>query len=204
MMMKKFNYSLLLAIISIGLISCSEDDSVTPNIIDSGQIGESSYRISELGENHHSIYTEIVIEASASEVWSVLTDWDNYTLGDGEGWSTTFLGLELIEGNAIEDGAIVDAYLFFEGFGNGPYRHTLIYRDGIEFGWSDPVAGSDQITDNHIYRVEEISATQTRFIQTDEYMGVDANGFFTTETLALNGIFHFNTFNNELKAEVER
>lgn len=58
------------------------------------------------------------------------------------------------------------------------------------------------ITDNHLYRVEVISEYQTRFIQTDEFLGTKP-GFFTTEELAAIGETGYNQFNAELKAEVE-
>ncbi|MFK7799326.1 MAG: hypothetical protein AB8E82_17885 [Aureispira sp.] len=204
--MKKLNYLFLFMILWGAITSCSKnegldpDDTTTDEVVLEGEF----YTVTKHGDNHHSIYSEIIINAPTSKVWNVLTDWNSYTLGVGTGWSTTFLGLELIGGNSIGNGATVDAYLYFDGFGNGPYRHTLIYTEGVEFGWSDPIAGSNAIADNHFYRVEAISATQTKFIQTDTYKGVDTNGYFTTEGLALGAVNHFTTFNQELKVEVEK
>ena len=44
----------------------------------------SSYRVDTMAENQHHVHTEILINASAAEVWDVLSDFENIQM-----WSTT-------------------------------------------------------------------------------------------------------------------
>ena len=192
--MKSIQFLTILLSIGILLYSCSKDDEC---IIDPSLEGSSS-EITELASDHHRVYTDIVINASLTEVWDVLTDFDNMS-----SWSTSFQGLT---GDISDGGQVVAIFIFPDPVtGNptqGEYPHTLIYSEGVEFGWSDPILGIDGITDNHFFRVEMISECQTRFINVDEYSGTDPN--ITTEIVANTVLGSFNQFNAELKAEIEK
>ena len=76
--------------------------------------------------------------------------------------------------------------------------HTLIYQDGVSFGWSDPfpaeIGGGN---DNHIYEVVSC-AEQTLFVQSDEVMDNPYASNFVNQLLP-----HYQLFNAELKAAAE-
>lgn len=169
---------------------CEVDESLTPT---------AGY-VTEISANHHKVYTDIVINASAEEVWSVLTNWADYS-----NWRTTdgFMG---ISGNLV-NGNTIDAQFRF-GTNTVNIPHTLIYVEGVRFGWSDPTGPAiappfGGFVDNHIYEVQPISECQSRFIQTDEYNGV-GNSVNNSESIANLSLPAFQEFNAELKAEVEK
>lgn len=153
---------------------------------------------SMVAENHHRVDSFIVIDASAEEVWDVLTDFE--TMPD---WSSSFQGLA---GDIEDGGAVVATYLVPnpETGETSPaqFPHTLSYEEGIRFGWSDPIAGLDGLQDNHRFELERLSDCQTRFVQTDAFTGTNPN--LNTETLANISAMGYEAFNAELKAETER
>ena len=147
----------------------------------------------ELGENHWQTYTEIIINAPADRVWKTLADWDNIKT-----WSSTLKG---IEGERKNNGKVIVSYLV----DGKTYEtsHNFIFEEGNEFGWSDPMVGSFRgLTDNHKFRVEKVSKSQTRFIQSDDFRG-EGNQNISAKDVANQTISFFPLFNKELKREVE-
>ncbi len=144
---------------------------------------------------HATVDTSVLIDASPTEVWATLTDFEAMA-----GWSSgTLQGMT----GEIKDGGSVTITFIFGTTENGEPNvmeipHTLIYQDGRSFGWSDPFP--DEIGgghDNHIYRVEACG-NQTLFVQSDEVVGNPYAANFVTQLLPM-----YQTFNTELKAEVE-
>ena len=170
--------------------SCSDDDCEI-------ELSGSTSEVTQISENHHSVYTDIIIDASTDDVWEVLTDFDNMP-----NWSTSFQGLS---GN-IEDGEqVIATFLLADSTGTliaVDFPHTLSYNEGVQFSWSDPIPVFPGIRDNHHYMVEEISECQTRFVQTDEFQGTDP--LINTEAIAHSSEADYNQFNTELKTEVEK
>ncbi|MEP4669299.1 MAG: hypothetical protein ABJZ91_10795, partial [Cyclobacteriaceae bacterium] len=83
-------------------------------------------------------------------------------------------------------------------------QHIFIYREMEEFGWSDPMEGSFKgLTDNHRFRVEKISDNQTRFIQSDDFKGLESEEM-SAEKVANITVKFFPTFNRELKIQAEK
>ncbi len=75
----------------------------------------------------------------------------------------------------------------------------LLYEDGREFGWSDPMVPG--LVDRHLYRVEAMPDGRTRFVQSDELRGPLApllGWFFVAEMIAT-----YPQFNRALKERVE-
>jgi hypothetical protein len=150
-------------------------------------------------------YTDIVINASTEEVWDVLKDYDNMP-----NWSSTLQG---IVGDIRNGGAVTTTYLLANPItgvmSSLQSQHTLIYEEGVLFGWSDPFELSPGsgvfITDNHRYKVEAISECQTRFIQTDDFTGtIPAGAGITVSQMSEFLVTSYKQFNQELKAEVEK
>jgi len=59
------------------------------------------------------------------------------------------------------------------------------------------------LRDNHRFRIERVSDTQTRFIQSDDFKG-PGNTKMTAEMVARATVEFFPIFNRELKAELEK
>lgn len=186
-------YLFILLTIGLTFQSCSDDDDVCEYTYS----GTNS-SVTEKGTNHYAVYTDIVIDKPIEAVWEVLTDFDNMS-----NWSTSFQGLS---GNISNGGSAVATFLITDSSSGNivsvEFPHTLSYTEGLQFGWSDPIAVFPGITDNHLYKLEALSTCQTRFIQTDEFSGTDAN--ITAEIVARSSATGYNQFNTELKTEVEK
>ena len=144
--------------------------------------------ICELNSDHHTVLTEIVIEAPKAAVWQVLTDFATMPR-----WSPSFKGIK----GLLETGANVTT-IFDLGEGDEDFSATLMVEDGVSFGWSE---NYDGITDAHHYRVEAIIPAQTRFVQTDTFKGTA--DWASTAELADTYCAQYATFNRALKQEVE-
>ena len=81
------------------------------------------------------------------------------------------------------------------------FDHKLFdFEDGVQWTWSDPMGLG--MVDHHTYRVESITETRSRFIQTDQTKGghIDlVNRFAASATKRV-----YEEFNSQLKAEAER
>ena len=136
------------------------------------------------------VHTEILIHAPAAKVWAVLRDFENMAA-----WSSS---LKSVHGE-IENGANVQVAFAFGPDVLTPTHH-LIYQEGAFFGWSDPIDVMPGLYDNHLYQVQAVSATLTRFIQTDQFVGKNEQvhpGDLAQMVLPL-----YQAFNRELKARV--
>lgn len=185
-------WALFLAVLT-GCDDSSDSDECAPD----ESLEVSQAMVEAVADDHHRVESFIVIDAPAADVWAVLTDFESMP-----SWSTSFQGLT----GDFQDGGEVEAvYLVANPMTGevGPvaFPHVLSMVDGARFGWSDPIVGFAGITDNHVFAVEAISACQTRFIQTDEFRGTDPG--ITTEVLAGLSAQGYESFNAELKAEVE-
>lgn len=145
-----------------------------------------------VGDDQLAIHTSIVIDASAADVWTALTDFDAMSE-----WSSTFKG---IEGKLVDGGQITAKFLFQ---GNViPVPHTLILSEGEYYGWSDPMQSVVGASDYHIYKVEDLGNGTSRFIQSDTFTGENVQSKAGLDT-ALFATGLYKAFNAELKAEVE-
>ncbi|MDO5605828.1 MAG: SRPBCC family protein [Paracoccus sp. (in: a-proteobacteria)] len=144
-------------------------------------------------DDHYSVYTDVLIDAPAADVWAVLTDFDH--MGD---WSSTLKG---IVGDR-RDGGKVQSQFFTMGR-VWEADHTFIYVQGVQFGWSDPLTGGfEGVRDHHLFRVEAVTPRLTRFIQSDEFTGENAARHGVA--LARVGLDGYPVFNAELRGEVRR
>ena len=108
---------------------------------------------------HRRVTTAITIQAPPDVVWSVLTDWASLPE-----WSSS---IQSVEGEIRDGSDVVFRYLFRGSVNVVP--HSLIYREGEAFGWSDPFLPG--VSDNHLFRLETLPDGNTRFHQTDEVKG---------------------------------
>ena len=147
-------------------------------------------RVTKRGRGDYEIYTDIVINAPAAVVWETLTDFD--TMPD---WSSSFQGLE----GDFGPGGHVTAH--FSALGHEvTFEHELIdFEDGVQFAWSDPFALG--MVDHHLYRVEPITDTTCRFIQTDQARGGHAHVAGRMSAHSTRAMYV--AFNAELRDEAE-
>lgn len=144
-------------------------------------------------DGHFSVYSDIIINASKEEVWSVLVDFENM-----KEWSSTMVKIT----GEIKDGGNIQSHFSFGGQ-IWLADHIFLYKEGEYFGWSDPLTG-DFIgnQDNHLFKIEAISENQTRFIQTDEFTGENASKH--SLILARVAFDAYPKFNRELAERVMR
>jgi len=139
------------------------------------------------------VFTEIEINASPEEVWSVLTDWDKL-----KEWSSSFIG--------ISTARMIKGERFVSYFKNPltggilEYEHVCSeYEEGRKFGWSGDIIG--KIQDHHIYSIEPTQSGTSLFKQEDGLHGHHSrlmNFLAKHHMLAL-----YKKFNEELKERVE-
>lgn len=143
--------------------------------------------------SHRSIYTDIIIEADASEVWEVLTDTASY-----KDWATFLID---IQGEIRHNETII---AFFqvnpEKEKINEIAHRISVEEGLEFYWSEKGPGG--IKDNHHFKVVPLEKGRSRFIQSDELKG--GLSFLLGGNLSKLYLSGYQEFNRALKKEVER
>ncbi len=150
-------------------------------------------KVEKLKASHRTIYTDIIIDASPEQVWSVLSDTKNY-----KNWASFLVDIE----GEIKDGNKITA-LFQMNPSKEKFTkidHTISVTEGKEFYWAEKGPGG--IRDNHHFRVEDAGNGKTRFVQSDEIMkGITwLMGGNLSKTYAKG----YQGFNQNLKAEVEK
>ena len=146
----------------------------------------------KLKMGHWVSHTEIIIDATPEQVWSVLTDTENY----GK-WNDIILKID----GKIQDKGKVDV-LFKAGPKAKPqlFHNNLFVEEDVEFYWSQVQAMG--IKDRHCFRVEKAENGKTKFIQSDQALG---GMTWLIGKMAVNIQLNvYPMFNRSLKAEVER
>lgn len=150
-------------------------------------------KLTKLRASHRVIYTDIVINATPEQVWSVLIDTPSY-----KKWAAFLVDIQ----GEIKDGAKITAV-----FQTNPKKkklntiqHTITVQQVREFYWAEKGPGG--IKDNHHFKVERLDNGKTQFIQSDEIMkGITWLVGTSLSKMYANG---YQAFNRSLKAEVER
>ena len=150
-------------------------------------------KVEKLKASHRTIYTDIIIDGTPEQVWTVLTDTTSY-----KNWATFLID---IQGEIVDGGKITAVFQpNSEKEKVNTIDHTISVTEGKEFFWAEK--GPMNVTDNHHFKVEPINDGKTRFIQSDELKG--------GMTWLLGGMLTklygkgYTAFNRNLKAEVER
>lgn len=149
--------------------------------------------VEKIKASHRVIYTDIEIDATAEQVWSVLTDTASY-----KDWATFLVDIqgEIKDGNKIT----VVFQINPEKEKRTTIDHTISVVEGTVFYWAEKGPGG--ITDNHHFKVEPLSNGKTRFIQSDELKG----GLTWLMGGNLSKMYGkgYQAFNRKLKTEVEQ
>lgn len=181
------------------ILALAVSTSFIPALTNACEIDQSvpleSYSTTVHTTDHHAVYTEININASAEKVWSVLMDFE--TMPE---WSPALQGIvgDLADGSAV-------TVLYKVGDRVAEIPHVISFKDGTSFGWAEELKGpAPGIFDNHLYKVEAISECQTRFIQSDAFKGVSTEQpERTTAFFAERVLGSYRSFNTALKKQVE-
>lgn len=190
--MKIIKTPIMLIALSFLGTSCEKEEvePVTENPVELCNSDPQQVYLNEITPHNAEVYTDIIIDATPEQVWEVLTDYATMP-----SWSTTLQGIsgDVSNGGSatvhfLNAGAVVDI------------DHTLIYEEGLMFGWSEETSSAPGIYDHHIYRVEACGS-QTRFVQSDQFIGESTS--LSPFELAGFVLGFYTTFNEELKAEVE-
>ncbi|MEM7094528.1 MAG: SRPBCC domain-containing protein [Actinomycetota bacterium] len=148
-------------------------------------------RVTKRGRADYEIYTDINIEAPAATVWETLTDFAAMPA-----WSSSFQGLD---GDFRASGRVSARFKMMGR--TSSFEHDLIdFVGGSQWAWSDPFGLG--MVDHHVYRVESVTETTSRFVQTDQAKGGAALVLGRLAAIAMRRMY--TRFNAELKAEVER
>lgn len=139
------------------------------------------------------IRTELVIKASPSVVWSVLTDFPNYP-----SWNPF---IKWIKGNA-QQGAKITARIEPPNASGMTFKPTLlIVKKNQELRWLGHLFIPGLFDGEHIFELYENSDGTTTFVQREEFRGLLVGVFQKMlDTSTLQG---FDAMNRKLKERAE-
>lgn len=136
------------------------------------------------------VKASIIIDASPSKVWNVLTNFENL-----KRWSSSFQGLK---GNFDKNGDI--EVTFKSPFGESNMKKKLFhYEEGKSFGWTGVFMLG--MSDYHLYTLKELPNGKSEFIQTDGLSG--GASFLLGKMFEKQMQKGYEVFNKELKKQVE-
>ena len=153
---------------------------------------QETIKTEKIKASHRTVYTDIIIDATPEQVWTVLTDTKNYD------WAVFMTNID----GEICDKCEIDAY-----FQLNPKKekvskipHTISVIEGKEFKWNEKFGPG--ILDNHRFIVEATDDGRTKFIQSDECKG--GLTWLLGKKVVKIEKENYPKFNQALKAEVEK
>ncbi|MGH1339434.1 MAG: SRPBCC family protein [Aureispira sp.] len=150
-------------------------------------------KVEKIKLSHRKIYTDIIINAPAAQVWNVLKDTNAY-----KNWAAFLVD---IKGELIDGGKITAQFQLNPSKEKyNTIEHTIQVEEGTEFYWAEE--GPMGICDNHHFKVESINEETSKFIQSDEL--TKGATWFLGNLLAKTYAKGYQAFNKQLKIEVER
>ncbi len=150
-------------------------------------------KVEKVKASHRKIYTDIIINGSAAQVWSVLKDTKSY-----KNWAVFLTDIE----GELKNGTKITAK-FQLNPSKKKYNsidHTIQVVDGKSFYWAEK--GPMGICDNHHFIIETIDENSSRFIQKDEL--TKGATFLLGGYLSKIYTKGYQRFNRALKQEVEQ
>ena len=187
MTLKSKHYAISAAAISAVLMS-------TPVSAETCDLASTNDMTHQISASVATVHTSVLIDASPSDVWQTLLDFDSMPT-----WSSAIQG---VTGDLKDGNDVVVTYNFGVDDSGAPITneipHKLIFSDGETFGWSDPLPeflGGGK--DKHLYQVIPCGE-KTLFVQSDEVIGNPNAMAFVNQLLPT-----YQLFNAELKQAVE-
>ena len=163
-------------------------------IVNLNGFGQETIKTTKVKVAYHTYYSDIIIDASPAQVWSVLTDFKSYPQ-----WSYLF---KKLEGDFKNQGSCT-AYFDRKPEKNSKQiilDHIITVKPFEYFSWSDKFGFG--IKDHHLFKVEAIGNGKTRFIQSDESKG--GLTWLIGKIIDTYREDYYPLYNRALKAEVER
>lgn len=150
-------------------------------------------KVEKVKASHRKIYTNIIIDASTEQVWSVIKDTKSY-----KNWAAFLTDIqgELKDGNKIN--AKFQLNPSKEKYNS--LDHTIQVEEGKSFYWAEK--GPMGICDNHHFIIESIDKNTSKFIQKDEL--TKGATFLLGGYLSKIYVKGYQDFNRALKQEVEQ
>lgn len=145
-------------------------------------------------DKENTVFTEIEINASTEEVWSVLTDWKKL-----EQWSSSFVGISA-DKMVMGERFMVYFKIPISGKTVEFERVCTAYEEGKRFSWSGELS-SHGCTDNHIFTLETTSIGTTLFKQEDGIHGSFSKLINFLSKIHMQSMYE--KFNRQLKERVE-
>jgi hypothetical protein len=154
---------------------------------------EEIIKVEKVKASHRKIYTDVVINASAEQVWSVIKDTNSY-----KSWAVFLTDIE---------GELKNGHKIKAKFQLNPSKekynsidHTIQVIEGKSFYWAEK--GPMGICDNHHFIIEPIDKNTSKFIQKDEL--TKGATFILGGYLSKIYVKGYQGFNRALKQEVEQ
>lgn len=149
--------------------------------------------IEKIKSGHIKINTEILIDAPAEKVWSVIKDTEAY-----KNWASFLVDIK----GGIKDGNKITAKFQLNPAKDkfNEIGHIIHVEEGKSFYWAEK--GPMGICDNHHFIVEEIDNKTSKFIQTDEL--TKGATFLLGGYLSKIYLKGYQDFNQALKQEAEK
>ena len=139
------------------------------------------------------VFTEIEINATPEQVWSVFTDWERL-----KEWSSTFIGISVSK--PVKGEIFVSYFKNPLTGGKIELEHICInYVEGMKFGWSGDIIGKTK--DHHVYSLVSTPSGTTIFKQEDGLHGPHSKFFNFLAKHKMTAMYK--KFNEELKIRVE-
>jgi len=150
-------------------------------------------KVEKVKLSHRKIYTDIIIDATVEQVWSVIRDTKSY-----KNWAVFLTDIkgELKDGNKI----IAKFQLNPSKEKYNSIDHTIQVKEGKSFYWAEK--GPMGICDNHHFIIEAINKNTCKFIQKDEL--TKGATFLLGGYLSKIYVKGYQDFNRALKQEVEQ
>lgn len=140
------------------------------------------------------IRTEIVIKASPSKVWEILTDFSKYPQ-----WNPF---ITTLEGAAVE-GSKLKARIEPPGASGMTFKPTLLsVKQNQELRWLGHLLIPGLFDGEHIFELYENTDGSTTFVQREQFKGVLVPLF--SKMLDVNTVNGFGLMNSRLKARAEQ
>jgi len=136
------------------------------------------------------IETSVEIDAPASVVWGMFADG-----GSIHTWSSS---MQTIVGDFKEGGDVTVNFKFM-GLDLSAQHTIRNFEEGVQWSWADEMDFG--ISNNHLYRIEVVDETHSRFINNDELTGGDQ---VIRYGIKRNYESWFDEFNEQVKTEAEK
>jgi hypothetical protein len=112
------------------------------------------------------ICTDIIIDAPAEKVWSILTDFESF-----DDWNPFIQ----VKKGKLETGAQLEVLLQLPGRKAITMKPTVVKVEPVrEFRWSGSMWVKGIFDGEHAFRIEELDENRSRLIQCERFKGVIA------------------------------